>query len=171
MKNLFILFAGFAFAACNNSPAPVETTTTPAPAVEEQHDHSAMAAMDTTAIAPGQKVFFPNLKDGQEIKLPFIVKFGVEGMEVEPAMGVVANKGHHHLIVDQSFIPASTMVPMQKEAEGYFHFGKGQLSDTLNLKKYPMLTPGKHTLTLQFANGLHMSYGAAMSHKVTIVVK
>jgi hypothetical protein len=168
MKQLFVLLAGVFIAACNNAPAPAEQTM-PEP---KQHDHSAMTeAADTTAILPEQHVLFPNLKDGQEIKLPFIVKFGVEGMEVEPAMGVVANKGHHHLLVDQGPVKANTMVPMQKEAEGYFHFGKGQLQDTLNIKKYPMLTPGKHTLRLQFANGLHMSYGPAMSTQVNIIVK
>ncbi len=167
MKNLFFLFAGLSFAACNNKPAPAVYPTTP----EEQHDHTDVVLKDTTTILPGQKVFFANLEDGQEIKLPFIVKFGVEGMEVEPAMGVVANKGHHHLLVDQQHIPANTMVPMQKESEGYYHFGKGQLRDTLNIKKYPMLTPGKHTLTLQFANGLHFSYGPAMSKQVSIIVK
>jgi Domain of unknown function (DUF4399) len=92
-------------------------------------------------------------------------------MEVEPAMGVVPNKGHHHLLVDQQPVKANTMVPMAMEKDGYFHFGKGQLQDTLNIKKYAMLMPGKHTLTLQFANGMHMSYGPAMSKTVTIMVK
>ena len=32
------------------------------------------------------------------------------------------------------------------------------------------LAPGKHTLTLQFANGAHQSYGADMSETITIEV-
>ena len=173
MKNLIVtIFAAAAFTACNNAPAP--TTTTPeTTAVEPAHDeHMDMpVAQDTTAILPNQKVFFPNLKEGQTIKLPFILKFGVEGMEVKSAMAVESNVGHHHIIVDHGAIQANTMLPMQKEAEGYFHFGKGQLQDTLSLKKYPMLTPGMHTITLQFANSMHMSYGPAMSKTLTINVK
>ncbi len=154
-------------AACNNSSAPADTTNVPT----EQHKHDETAEKkDTTAILAGQKVFFPNLIDGQEIKLPYVVKFGVEGMEVEPAqMPKEPNRGHHHLLVDREPVKAGTMVPM--EDPNYHHFGKGQLLDTLSIEKYPMLTPGKHTLTLQFANGLHMSYGPAMSKQIHIVVK
>lgn len=173
MKNLVLtLFAAAAFTACNNAPTP--TTTAPEPAaVEPSHDeHMNMPEVkDTTVILPNQKVFFPNLKDGQTIKLPFIIKFGVEGMEVKPAMAVEPNVGHHHIVVDHGAIQANTMFPMQKEAEGYYHFGKGQTQDTLSLKKYPMLTPGAHTLTLQFANSMHMSYGPAMSKTITVNVK
>lgn len=166
MKNFIFLFAALSFAACNNSSAPTTATT------EEHHDHAAMEEKkDTTAILPGQRVFFGNLEEGQEIRLPYIVKFEVEGMKLVPAMGVVENEGHHHLMVDQSYIPSNTMVPMQKESEGFYHFGKGQPKDTLNIRKYPMLTPGKHRLTLQFANGMHMSYGPAMSKTVTVIVK
>ncbi len=174
MKYSILIFAFLAVAGCNNSPKPAENAASHdhAHMTEEHKDHTALAQpKDTTAILPGQKVFFVNLKDGQEIKLPYVVKFGVEGMEVVPAMGVEPNKGHHHLVVDGLCVPSNTMVPMQKEAEGCYHFGKGQVKDTLNIKKYPMLTPGKHTLTLQFANGLHMSYGPAMSSTVNIVVK
>jgi hypothetical protein len=172
MKKIFFFASAIVFlAACNNTPTPATETHTESTHEQHDHDMAETEKKDTTAILPNQKVFFANLVDGQEIKLPYIVKFGVEGMEVEPAMGVVANKGHHHLLVDQQPVPANTMVPMQKEAEGYFHFGKGQLQDTLNLKKYAMLTPGKHTLTLQFANGMHMSYGPAMSRQVTVMIK
>lgn len=173
-KIAFLIVAAAAFTACNNTPQP--TTTTPeTPAVEPaQEDHTSMempAANDTTAILPNQKVFFPNLKEGQTIKLPFIIKFGVEGMEVKPAMGVEPNVGHHHIVIDHGAIQANTMFPMQKEAEGYYHFGKGQLQDTFSKAKYPILTPGKHTVTLQFANSMHMSYGPAMSKTININVK
>lgn len=169
MKTLYILPLILALSACSNSPKPESTESEAAKEVHE-HEHTA-AVTDTTAILPGQKVFFVNLTEGQEIKLPYVVKFGVSGMEVEPAQGVNPNKGHHHLLVDRDPVPAGVMVPMGKETEGYYHFGKAQLSDTLSSKKYPGLTPGKHTLRLQFANGLHLSYGPAMSAAVSIIVK
>ncbi len=172
-KIIFFVFAALAWTACNNNTPPQTATPPPTPAIEQPHEEHVMMseAKDTTPILPNQKVFFPNLKEGQIIKLPFILKFGVEGMEVKPAMAVEANVGHHHIVVDHGAIPANTMFPMQKEAEGYYHFGKGQLQDTLNIKKYPMLTPGKHTITLQFANSMHMSYGPAMSKTISIMVK
>ena len=81
------------------------------------------------------------------------------------------DKGHHHLLIDQAAVPAGEMVPMGKEDRGYYHFGKGQLRDTLTLAKYPMLTKGTHKLRLQFANGMHQSYGPSMSHEVLIIVR
>jgi hypothetical protein len=35
----------------------------------------------------------------------------------------------------------------------------------------PMFTQGKHTLTLQFANALHESYGPKWASSVTLDVK
>lgn len=169
MKTLYILPFILSLTACSNAP---KQESIKSEATKEVHEHEHTAAVtDTTAILPGQKVFFVNLTDGQEISLPYVVKFGVSGMEVEPAQGVNPNKGHHHLLVDKESVPSGVMVPMGKEADGYYHFGKGQLSDTLNIKKYPGLSPGKHTLRLQFANGLHLSYGPAMSAAVSIIVK
>lgn len=156
-------------AACGNNSGQQNESAQDSSAAH-MHETKPVAA-DTAVITSAQRVFFANLTDGQEIKLPFVVKFGVEGMEVEPAVGVSPNKGHHHLLIDKAAVPAGTMVPMGQDSEGYFHFGKGQTSDTLNLIKYPMLTPGRHTLRLQFANGLHSSYGPAMSTQVSIVVR
>lgn len=130
---------------------------------------------EATAILPvmpeikeGQSVFFPNLEDGQEITLPLVVEFGVNNMEVEPAGQINEDKGHHHLIIDGGALEAGVTVPADEQN---FHFGKGQLSDTLQISKYPTLTPGNHTLTLQFADGAHSSYGPAMSKTINVVVK
>lgn len=166
MKKFAFYSIAILFAACSNSN----------PQGSENHENhegheSSNEVLDTVAIRPEQKVFFKNLTDGQEITLPFVVEFGVEGMEVEPASVPNPDKGHHHLLVDQVAVPANKMVPMGKESEGYFHFGKGQTSDTLTLAKYPMLKNGSHKLRLQFANGLHLSYGPAMSAEVSIIVK
>jgi hypothetical protein len=159
----FLVFASI-LTACNSGNSNKQSN-------ENNDNAEQQTAPDTVAIREGQAVFFENLSDGQSISLPFVVMFGVKGMEVVPAEGAAADQGHHHLIVDQTYVPANTMVPMSREDRGYFHFGKGQTGDTLNINKYPMLTPGKHTLTLQFANGLHMSYGPAMSKTIKVEVK
>lgn len=168
MKNWIFTGLVLAVSACSNPAANHEEQH-----ADHQHDSGSMSAAgnDTVAIKPGQNVFFKNLTDGQEITLPFVVEFGVNGMEVEPASMPNEDKGHHHLLVNQGPVKANTMVPMGKEDMGYYHFGKGQISDTLSLSKYPMLTKGTHKLRLQFANGLHMSYGPAMSAEVTIQIK
>ena len=106
-------------------------------------------------------VFFVNIKDGDKLKSPVIIQMGVTGMTVEHAGLVNEGRGHHHLIVDGSFIEKGKMVPQDAT---HFHFGKGQTSDTLKLN------PGKHSLTLQFANGAHESYGKDWSKTIAITV-
>lgn len=106
-------------------------------------------------------VYFVNLKDGDKVKSPVVVQMGVRGMEVEPAGAYNDDKGHHHLIIDGSYIEKGEMVPKD---ETHLHFGKGQTIDTLKL------SPGDHTLTLQFADGLHKSYGKDWSATIKITV-
>jgi hypothetical protein len=106
-------------------------------------------------------VYFVNLKDGDKVKSPVVVQMGVRGMEVEPAGAYNDDKGHHHLIVDGSYVEKDEMVPKD---ETHLHFGKGQTIDTLKL------SPGDHTLTLQFADGLHKSYGKDWSATIKITV-
>ena len=47
----------------------------------------------------------------------------------------------------------------------HLHYGKGDTVVTLNL---PV---GPHQVTLQFANGMHMSYGEQFSNTINIYVK
>lgn len=174
MKNTFILLTAIAFAACSNPASTAgnsDTVTDTSASGTSEHSEHQMASSDLLKVSEGQEVFFPNLADGQEISLPFVIEFGVKGMEVEPAQMAAAGKGHHHLLIDQGAVTAGDMVPMGSEAKGYYHFGKGQLKDTLTTAKYPMLTKGTHKLRLQFANGMHQSYGPAMSKEVVVIVK
>ena len=107
------------------------------------------------------KVFFVNLKDGDKVKSPVAVEMGVEGMEVEPANELNVGKGHHHIVIDGTFIEKGKAVPADAT---HIHYGKGQTQDTLKLE------PGKHTLTLQFADGYHQSYGEKWSTTINIEV-
>lgn len=121
--------------------------------------------MDTMAIEEGQSVDFGELTDGQKVKGPFTVRFKVMGMDVEPIdSGVRKNKGHFHLLIDtMGFIPAGVMVPMGSPK--IIHYGKGQIeSAKLELK------PGPHKLSIQFADGMHNSYGVKMSKTITVNV-
>jgi len=116
----------------------------------------------TACQAEQSSVFFPNLKDGQKIPSSFNLKMGVKGMDIKPAGTLEEGTGHHHLVIDGSFVEKGTVVKMD---ETHIHFGKGQTEHELLLK------PGKHTLTLQFADGTHKSYGEELSKTITVDVQ
>ncbi len=108
------------------------------------------------------KVTFENLKDGQTVKTKFKAKFKIEGMKIKPAGTLDVGTGHHHVIVDGAAIPKGQVVPKD---EKNLHYGKGETSAELNL------TPGSHKLTLQFADGNHLSYGPELSQTITVKVE
>ncbi len=106
--------------------------------------------------------YFITPKDGDTVSGDVHIKMGIKGMKVHPAGELIEGTGHHHLIIDGAYVPENTTVP--KDAK-HIHFGKGQTETTIKLK------PGKHTLTLQFADGHHQSYGKIMSRTINITVK
>ncbi|MFI5133453.1 MAG: DUF4399 domain-containing protein [Chitinophagales bacterium] len=150
-KKLFFVTVSFmALAACNNSgKESMNMDTTNAPSLPP--------------VPEGAKVFFKSPKDGDTVTSPFKVEMGTEGIKVDTAGPVVAGSGHHHLFVDaEDSLMAGTMVPKDPT---HLHFGKGQMETELKL------APGKHKLTLQFADGLHRSYGSKLSSTITVNVK
>ncbi len=79
--------------------------------------------------------------------------------------GVVAGTGHFHVVVDRAAsdaLPAGVAIPFDAT---HLHYGKGQLAADIELPA------GKHTLSLQFANALHESYGPAERKDITINVQ
>ncbi len=127
------------------------------------HAHEAPEGVVMQEIAEGQNVFFANLEDGQIVTSPLTVEFGVEGMEVEPAGEIKENSGHHHLLINHDFVVAGEVIPAGDST--LIHFGKGQTSTEVNL------APGDYKLTMQFANGAHMSYGEKMSASINVSVE
>lgn len=117
----------------------------------------------TNVLASEQGVYFMEPKDGAVVDAEVKVVMGVRGMEVKPAGSVADGTGHHHLLIDAAQqIGSGEAVP--KDAK-HLHFGKGQTEARVEL------TPGVHTLTLQFANGAHASYGETMRSTITVTVK
>jgi uncharacterized protein DUF4399 len=114
------------------------------------------------AAEPEQAVYFIAPKNNATVDQEFTVKMGITGMAIKPAGDMTPNTGHHHLLVDEGPIKTGKVIP---NSPTHLHFGKGQTETTLTL------TPGKHTLTLQFANGAHQSYGFAMRQSITVNVK
>ncbi len=107
-------------------------------------------------------VFFKNINEGDTLESPFVVEMGVVGMKIKPAGELEAGTGHHHIILNKGFMKYGEIIPMDSN---HLHYGKGDTIVTLDLP------PGKHKLTLQFANGMHMSYGPQFSKSINIYVK
>jgi len=107
-------------------------------------------------------VSFVQPADGATVSNPVQLVFAVEGMTIAPAGTMTEGTGHHHLLVDGKPVPKGELIPANDKS---FHFGKGQTEAALTL------SPGDHTLTLQFGDGAHRSYGPEMSKTITVHVK
>ena len=107
-------------------------------------------------------VFFKNPQNGAVLSSPFLVEMGVEGMEVESSGQINTNKGHHHIIINKTFIEDGQIIPVDKQ---HIHFGGGQTQTELDLEA------GNYSLTLQFADGMHQSYGEKMSKTINVTVR
>lgn len=158
-----LLFLGLT--ACNNAGQNNDNASSDSMQMEGM-DHSQMASADAGALPPvpaDAKVFFKNLEDGQTVSSPFKVEMGVDGMTVEPSGEIKEGYGHHHILIDAGdSMAAGTVVPTDS---AHLHFGKGQTETELTLP------PGKHTLTLQFADGIHRSYGSQLAASITVTVE
>ncbi len=163
-----VLFMGL-IASCNSGSDQSQETKVDSPATTTTTDTSMHHDMNMSSVEPvpdipaGAKVYFKNLKNGQTVKSPVKLEFGTDVIKVDTAGVVVAGYGHHHLLVDAGDSTAYGIV-VGKDST-HIHFGKGQVETTLSL------TPGKHTLTLQFGDGIHRSYGGKLASTVVVNVK
>lgn len=154
-----LLPASVAFlVACNSSNESQENT---APAVENETEEVVLED-ESLSVPEGAHVFFENLENGAVVSSPVHVVMGVEGMEVQPAGELVSGTGHHHIVINKGHISKGDVVPSDEQ---HIHYGKGQTETDLELE------PGTYTLTMQFANGAHQSYGEGMSATVEITVE
>ena len=112
--------------------------------------------------AADKSVSFVEPKDGATVTSPFKVVFAVKGMAVEPAGEVKANSGHHHLLINLGPMNAGEAIPVDGT---HLHYGKAQTEAEVTLP------PGKYKLTMQFANGAHVSYGPSMAATIEVTVK
>ena len=163
---IVLLLAAIANVGC---PAPQPQDDKPDEvadeATKEENPATEAKADETKAEKPtlneGAKVYFVQPTDGATVTSPVKIEFGIDGAEVKPAGEDVPNSGHHHLIINGSSIHNGEVVPAD---ETHIHYGKAQTSTEVEL------APGEYTLTMQFANYLHQSYGevGATSIKITV---
>ncbi|MFL5746473.1 MAG: DUF4399 domain-containing protein [Niastella sp.] len=162
------LFLGMV--ACNDSGSKTGETATDTTAAASASMDTTHKATDTVASVPavpeipaGAKVFFKNLKNGQKIKSPFKVQMGVSGIALDSAGVIKPASGHHHILIDNGdSLALGTVVPKDST---HLHFGNAQKEAELKL------TPGEHKLTLQYADGIHRSYGGKLASSVTVTVQ
>jgi hypothetical protein len=168
MKKVTLILAAFVALAACSGPAENAADTNTEAHDHSGHDHGSMEMDDLVPaeerlyVPEGAYVFFQNLKDGAKVKSPIAIEFGIEGMEVVPAGPITKGTGHHHLIINSGFTAPGTVIPAD---ENNIHFGQGQTNTTLELQ------PGTYLLTMQFANGIHESYGEQMSSTIKITVE
>ena len=118
-------------------------------------------AGDTPSV-PGTKVYFINIKDGQILKSPFLVQFGLTGeMGIAPALADWPDTGHHHLIIN-----APTPNENKAISKKQLHLHKGETEITVKLP------PGKHTLQAVLGDYSHIPHDPpVMSEVITVTVE
>ena len=104
-----------------------------------------------------EKVYFINLQDGDVLKSPFLVQFGLEGKGVAPAGVDIQNTGHHHLLINVDEIDYSSPIPSTSQ---YLHFGLGQTETNLDLPS------GKHKLQLILGDKYHVPHQPPLVSKI-----
>src|SRR5688500_10983585 len=118
---------------------------------------------ERTPSPKGAEVYIISPKEGETVKAPVTVVFGLKGMGVAPAGVKFDDAGHHHLLID-SDPPAAMSAPLPT-SDKVVHFGKGQTQTTLDL------SPGKHTLQLVLGDQNHVPHDPPVtSKKITITV-
>ena len=110
-----------------------------------------------------EKVYFINIKDGDVLKSPFLIQFGLRGKGVAPAGVDVTNTGHHHLLINVDEVNYNLPIP---SSDQHLHFGLGQTETNLELPS------GKHSLQLVLGDKYHIPHKPPlMSEKIQIIVK
>ena len=110
----------------------------------------------------GAKAYFIELKDGDNVKSPLLIRFGLtEQMGIAPALADWPDTGHFHLIIDSK--PPNPDRPISNK---HLHLHKGQTEAIVELKQ------GKHTLQIVMGDYSHIPHDPpVMSTKININVE
>lgn len=116
--------------------------------------------------AGNAEAYFTNLKSGDRIETPYVLKFGLSGgwglAPISKPMG--GKSGHHHLLVNRDLpLDFKAALPFNEQ---YIHFGKGQMETVLTL------APGTYTLRMLLADDKHLPHFVySKPLKVTVTKK
>jgi hypothetical protein len=135
----------------------------PSAVAQAQPEPAAAQPLPRTPRPPGALVYFISPGDGETVRSPVVVRFGLKGMGVAPAGVTTENTGHHHLVVDAPMPPLD--LPLPADAQ-HIHFGGGQTETVLELP------PGRHELQLILADANHVPHDPPLvSERITITVE
>lgn len=110
------------------------------------------------------------MKEGDKIRSPFRVLFGLTRIGIAPAGADLPSTGHHPLLINTP-LPSDLNKPISF-SDKYRHFGAGQTEAVLELPY------GTHSLQLVFADSQHRPFlktkagenVVVFSRKITIEV-
>ena len=110
----------------------------------------------------GAKAYFIDLKDGDTVNSPLLVRFGLtEQMGIAPALADWPDSGHFHLLIDKK--PPNPNRPI---SNNNLHLHRGQTEATIELSK------GKHILQIVMGDYSHIPHDPpVMSESITIKVE
>ena len=110
----------------------------------------------------GAKAYFVDLKNGDNVKSPLLIRFGLtEQMGIAPALADWPDTGHFHLIIDSK--PPNPNRPISNR---HLHLHKGQTEAIVELKQ------GQHTLQIVMGDYSHIPHDPpVMSKQITINVE
>ena len=110
----------------------------------------------------GAKAYFIDLKDGDTVKSPLLIRFGLtEQMGIAPALADWPDSGHFHLLIDKN--PPNPNRPI---SNNNLHLHRGQTEATIKLSK------GKHTLQIVMGDYSHIPHDPpVMSERITVIVE
>lgn len=148
--------------SCNSGSSNESAATTDSTTMQDtSHSSMNMPTVEALPEVPANaKVFFKNLKDGQTVTSPVKVEMGATGISIDSAGAIKPNSGHFHILIDAGDSIASGIVIPNDST--HLHFGNAQKEATIKL------TPGKHKLTIQMADGIHRSYGSKLATSITV---
>lgn len=113
----------------------------------------------------GAKLYFINLKDGQQVTSSFLVQFGLSGMGVAPAGVEKPNIGHQHLLTDAALSGEELKQPIAMD-DKHRHFGTGTTEAMITLP------PGTHKLQLVLGDWSHIPHAPpVVSDVITVTVR
>ena len=125
-----------------------------------------IAGAGETPAPADAKVYFINLKDGDRVISPLVIRFGLSGMGIAPSGTEAPNTGHHHLFIDAPALEGDALNEAIPVDEHHVHFGKGQTETTVTLSK------GQHTLQLVLGDWTHIPHKTpVMSERITVTVE
>ena len=110
----------------------------------------------------GAKAYFIDLKDGDNVNSPLLIRFGLtEQMGIAPALADWPDTGHFHLIIDSKTPNAERPI-----SNKHLHLHKGQTEAIVEFGR------GRHTLQIVMGDYSHIPHDPpVMSGQITVNVE